>query len=374
MRIAVFTGAAVLLLLFLAGGEPAWGGTARGIFALNNAGGAVPEPILNNPSVDGVALLFRWNQIEPGDGQFDWQIIDQQVTLIRASGKVYSLGITPGVNTPQWVYAEGAAAFQFAWDKPWGPPPCTMVSFPVPWDPVYMEKWSGFVRALGSRYSDDPALVLLKIQGVNAQTPEFLLPYDHTGAKGGPPLVNCQPSNETAEWQSLGYRPSKVEMAWETFASAFRSVFPTQELALETGPWGMPPINDSGSLMASRAADTNLPTAIISIGKQMLDGEFVAQNDGLQAHWCWSRLGQFASPAPIAFQMAWNVTDDPTCRMNHFERPCDAQKMLQSSIDRGLAAGASYLEIYEADLLNPALGQIIADAHRRLTSSDARSR
>jgi hypothetical protein len=329
-------------------------------------GSPVPEAILRDPNVDGIALCFLWSRIEPREGEFNWAIIDREVEKIRASGKYYSMVVTPGISTPPWVYAAGSRAFEFRWDKPWGPPPCTLVRFPIPWDQAYLKKWHAFVRALGARYSADPHLVLAKIQGVNAQTPEFLLPHDRPGAHSGERLVGCEPSDEIAEWQRMDYRPSKVRHAWEASAEAYRSAFPNQELALETGPWGMPPIDNSGNLIRGQATDLKLPDSIISTGKELLPHRFVAQNDGLQATWAWPALRELARPEPFAFQMAWKVTDDPSCRMNRFIRPCDPREMLQKSTDRGINAGAAYLEIYQADLVNPSLNDIVAQTHRRL--------
>jgi Beta-galactosidase len=360
--------AATVMVVLLGSAQIGLCALARGIFALGQPGGSIPQGILENQNVDGVALLFLWNHIEPNEGRFRWNDIDREVARIRASGKVYSLGVTPGFNTPAWVYKDGAAAFEFRWDKPWGPAPCSLVRFPIPWDTIYLEKWRTFVRALGTRYAHDPHLVLLKIQGVNAQTPEFLLPHDRPGDSNGSRLVNCSPSDEVAEWQTVGYRPSKIRQAWAMSAKAYAEAFPKQQLAIETGPWGMPPIDNSGNPIANRASDVDLPISIVTTGKQVLDGRFVVQNDGLKATWGWPQLQEIASPEMIAFQMVWKVTDDPTCRMNNFEHPCDPARMLQAAIDRGIAAGAVYMEIYQADLVNPGLTKIVADAQRRLRS------
>ncbi len=363
---------ATCAIALFCGSGTGWCGHARGVFSLGTPGGSVPDAVLANPNVDGIALLYLWGQIEPSEGQFRWDSIDAQVARVKENGKVYSLGVTPGVNTPQWVYHAGAEFFEFRWDKPWGPKPCTMVRFPVPWDKVYLKKWQAFVRELGARYAHDPQLVLLKIQGVNAQTPEFLLPHDRPGA--GARLVSCAPGDEVAEWQRMGYRPSKVVGAWKVSAKAFGKAFANQDLAIETGPWGMPPISDSGKVTLARGADVDLPIAIVSVGKEELDGRFVAQNDGLNAIWAWPQLPSLAAPESIAFQMAWKATGDPTCRMNGFQRPCDPRQMLQAAIDRGIEAGAEYLEIYQADLLNPGLDSIIGDAHQRFLALPADNR
>lgn len=365
--ISIICTTAAIALLFSSGA--AWSGRARGVFALGTPGGVIPDQVLANPNVDGVALLFLWNKIEPREGQFQWESIDAQVARVKQSGKYYSLGVTPGINTPQWVYGDGAASFDFRWDKPWGPPPCSMARFPIPWNEIYLKKWRAFVRALGDRYAHDPQLVLLKIQGVNAQTPEFLLPHDRPGSGNQGRLVNCTPDDEVAEWQRVGYRPAKVTQAWKISAVACGNAFPKQDLAIETGPWGMPPIDNSGDLISNRSADIELPISIVAAGKRVLDGRFVVQNDGLKATWGWPQLPQIAAPERVAFQMAWKVTADPTCRMNNFVQPCDPVEMLQESVDRGIAAGAAYLEIYQADLLNPSLDSVIADTHRRLLAN-----
>ena len=130
----------------------------------------------------------------------------------------------------------------------------------------------------------------------------------------------------------------------------------------------MPAIDDTGHVIPGRGADRTLVREIISAGKQLLGARFVIQNDGLQVDLPWPELPQIAPPASIAYQMAWQVTDDPSCRMNRFQRPCDPRRTLQTSINNGINSGAKYLEIYIADLLNPQLSEVIAYAHGRLIS------
>jgi hypothetical protein len=118
-------------------------------------------------------------------------------------------------------------------------------------------------------------------------------------------------------------------------------------------------------LIPNRDSNTQLAPSIISIGNAEIKSHFVVQNNGLQASWDWPQLKQIAGEANIGFQMAWRVTNDPTCRMNNFERPCDPHTMLQLAVNRGIDAGAIYLEIYMVDLLNPQLDDVVADAHAR---------
>jgi hypothetical protein len=357
-------------LALLGTGVPGWCGSVRGVFALAVPNQPVPLTVLENPSVDGISLRFVWKQLEPRKGQFNWDLSDREIALAQAHRKSVSLSVTPGISAPDWVYADGAAKFTFPWDKPWGPPLCSEVSFPIPWDQVYMSKWQAFVRALGRRYSNDPSLALVKIAGINAQTPELFLPHSSDRSRTGAHTPNCSEADDVANWQSVGYRPSKVRTAWRTFAGTYAQSFPNQKLVLETGPQGMPPIDDAGDIIARHAVDLSIAPSIISIGKEMLGDHFIVQNDGLKATWDWSELPRIARPAPIAYQMAWNVTDDKACRMNGLQTPCDPRSMLQASMDRGIKAGAIYLEIYIADLLNSQLNDIITDTHQKLISKD----
>jgi hypothetical protein len=360
---------ALAVLTLLTGPASAASGGFRGIFALQNPGQQVPPQVFENPNVDGIALRLPWMLIERREGEFTWGPIDQVVNEAQAHGKKVSLDILPGIFTPPWVYTAGAQRFPFLWDKPWGFPPCSEQGLPLPWDPVYLAKWGSFVQAMGQRYAASPAVVLLKLQGINAQTSEFLLPHTQPSGNQMGRLVRQCPAqkDENETWRSLGYRPSKILSAWRTAAAAQGRAFPNQGLVMETGPWGMPPIDEDGNAMG-RDADTSLPLQVIEAGRAMFGRRFVVQNDGLNAVWAWPGLVQAAAGNPIAYQTAWAVTNDRTCRMNHFQQPCDPQQMMQGTINHGLSSGAQYLEIYMIDVLNPQLSGILAEAHRRLTA------
>jgi hypothetical protein len=360
------------LILITITGKPAWGGTIRGVFALGNPNRPTPSAIFNNPNVDGIALRYFWNAIEPSEHQFNWAPIDAELAQAAAHHKLVSLGVTTGIFTPDWVYGAGAAQFSFRWDKPWGPPPCSTVRMPLPWDPIYLSKWLNFVREMGQRYGKNSALVSVKIEGINAQTEELLLPHSHPGQKNASKLVNCQPGDDVSEWQSVGYTATKIKETWRAIARTYLEAFPTQALVLQAGPWGMPPIDDTGSLIPKRDSNTQLAPEVIAIGNELIGGRFVVQNNGLQANWDWPQLREVAGSANVAFQTAWRVTNDSSCRMNHFERPCDPHTMLELAVNRGIDDGAIYLELYTDDLLNPRLDGVIANGHARFAGRQTR--
>ena len=327
-----------------------------------------PGPaILANPDIDGVALHFTWGLIEPVEGRYDWSRPDEAFAGAARAGKKVSLGVVPGVFAPAWVYAAGAASVRFRWDKPWGFPACSQVALPVPWDGVYAAKWLAFVAALGRRYGGNPALAMVKIQGVNAQTGELLLPHAEPSARGQQ-LVDCPPGDDVSAWLDAGYRPAKVLAAWRGFALAYAQVFPHQKLVLDTGPWGLPGIGDSGRPTRQRGGDRALPSAIVAAGAAALGDAFVVANNGLSAKWDWPRPSGLSTSVQMGYETASPATGDAGCRMNHFQRPCDPRTELAEAVQRAVAARVSFLGIYVADIRNPALADVIADAHRRLAT------
>jgi hypothetical protein len=68
----------------------------------------------------------------------------------------------------------------------------------------------------------------------------------------------------------------------------------------------------------------------------------------------------------VAGQMLWYVTDDPTCRMNGKITPCNPLQVLRQAVTIGAHYEMLYQEIYQQDILNPALAGAISDAARLL--------
>jgi hypothetical protein len=352
----------------LSGAAAASGASLGGVYALSDGKAAIPPTVLSNPNVDGLALRCWWDELEPYEGTFDWRQIDDQIAAAHAHGKKVSLGITAGIHTPAWVYAGGASYFTFVWDKSWGPPPCSKQRIPIPWDPVYLARWTAFVRSLGARYAENPAVAYIKITGINAGTQETLLPHSRNLASSGRG-TNCVGSDEVSAWQAAGYSSSKVVQAWGSIAASFAASFPRTQLGLMVVPGGFPPIDDGGNLMIGKKRDHKIALRLIAAGLTNYGKRFVIQNNGLSAAHAWKEMTKLPDGATNGWQMLWRATNDPGCRMNGHVHPCDAQSVLQAAIARGLDSNPAFIEIYQADILNPALQEVIASAHKHLARS-----
>jgi hypothetical protein len=335
----------------------------HGVFALTAMDTDAPATYFADASVAGITLDSSWAALEPVQGTYDWTALDTRVATAAAAGRQVALSVTPGVFSPAWVYAAGAARFTYKWTMSWGFTACSMVSFPLPWDPTYQAAWNQFVTALGKHYAGNAAVKVVKVSGINAQTAEMLLPYSVTGQAAPQYAVTCgnTPVAPLSSWKTAGYRPSKVAAAMQSFAATFAAAFPNQQLVLQTGPWGFPPIDNSGNVVANSTGDTTLSRTLLVNAFGSIGGHFALENDGLSDTWVWPRPAYLPASVPVAYQTASAVTNDASCRMNGFQSPCDPATVMKGTIAHANALPGEFLELYRADVLNPMLGGIIAE-------------
>jgi hypothetical protein len=322
----------------------------RGLYAVNAIHAySIDSAILTDAYVDGVVLPFAWSALEPQEGQFDWSYVDKLVGQAANNSKAVSLIINAGAQSPSWVYSDGAQAFNFIWSKTFFFPVCSKQRLPVPWDPVFQSKWSTFVDALAARYNSNPTVVSVKMSGLNSVTPEIFLPFA-TGAKITSGSISCNSNNDVANWQAIGYTPNLAEGAWNQIANAFHDAFPDKPLEVMLIPGGFPPINNEGVVFkATGGQDTEVTDYIITSGISQFGRQFVVQNDGLSATWIWSTEESYANQIDTGYQTVGVLG-----------------KNLAATVKLALDGGATYLELYEADILNSANKSTIENAHAQL--------
>lgn len=159
----------------------------------------VNAPTINieNPYLAGAELLFTWASVEPQEGRYDWKKIDKFVETWTQAGKKIILGARTvqkrGMNptapsaTPRWVFDSGAKkittrAFtrgrkdrgdsksrrgrsgelkerDIRLEKGEG----QGVNWPIYWDPVFLDRYEGFIRAFASQYDGHPGIEFVEI-------------------------------------------------------------------------------------------------------------------------------------------------------------------------------------------------------------------
>jgi hypothetical protein len=134
-------------------------------------------PEWTNSAVQGVSLRTQWARVEPHEhvnaDDFYWGYLDQGVALGAQYGKKISILITAGVNCPQWLFDAGAPAFNVTTEHG------QILPMPLPWDPIFQQKWGAFVQAFAARYGNSNlAYVVMGGPGRNEEAFFCFTPYD----------------------------------------------------------------------------------------------------------------------------------------------------------------------------------------------------
>jgi len=284
-----------------------------GVYDLNGMEQSFRPAVLSAPFVRGLSPRVRWRTVEPAEGRYDWSYLDEVFQIAARYNKKIILRVHPGLSTPEWVYQAGAQRLQS---------PGRPASMPAPWDPIYLAKWTNFVRVLGNRYGSNPALYAVAAAGPTMGSVEFHL----LGPK--------------QEWERVGYTPTKVLNAWKTCIDAFAAAFPNKAIAL--------------NITFQILGDQELPQQIINYGLNSYGRRVILQGNWLSADTPPQRLQvmrQLSRQTTVGFQMLGT-----SGRIGN----------LRKAIENGLAGGASYLEIYQSDLIKPSFRGDIEYAARQL--------
>ncbi|MBO7684928.1 MAG: beta-galactosidase [Kiritimatiellae bacterium] len=119
------------------------------------------------PGTSTVYFRFLWSEIEPEEGQFRWDMIDRVAQNWIAKGKKIAFRIICCNHTanacPDYVRAAGAKGIWFRYANHGAGK-----DFPERWEPVYddpvfLEKYSAFLKAFADRYDGDPNVAFVDV-------------------------------------------------------------------------------------------------------------------------------------------------------------------------------------------------------------------
>jgi hypothetical protein len=170
-----------------------------------------------NPHLSGVCLHIGWKDIEKEPGQFDFSAIDKAVAVLRRIGMKYELGIKPGVETPAFVYQQGAQSFQTQVTNPHRANFGATVTIPVSWDPKYQEGFSRLISKVGERYGSDPLCVSVVLTCANFMSNEMHLPKTR---------------EDRAKWKAMGDYGTKLLDVYKKYTDEWAKAFPKQQVTL----------------------------------------------------------------------------------------------------------------------------------------------
>jgi glycosyl hydrolase family 42 (putative beta-galactosidase) len=178
---------------------------------------AFEAAIRGNPRLSGVCLSAGWKEIEKESGKPDFSSIDKAVAVLRRIGMKYELGIKPGVDTPPFVFQQGAQSLETQVRNPHRPNFGAAVTIPLPWDPKYQENFSRIIAQLGERYSSDPLCVSVVLTCANFNSKEMHLP---------------KTPEDRAKWSATGDYGAKLLGVYKKYTDEWAKAFPKQQVTL----------------------------------------------------------------------------------------------------------------------------------------------
>lgn len=117
---------------------------------------------------------FAWMDLEPREGDFQWQALDQFLAGWANAGGVCNIGVmcasthtrdTNGYCTPKWVFDAGAqkTEIDLSPKRVTSGTPGHKIA-PVFDDPIFLAKLGHFLKAFAARYDGDPRIAVLDIR------------------------------------------------------------------------------------------------------------------------------------------------------------------------------------------------------------------
>jgi hypothetical protein len=154
---------------------------------------------IDNPAISGLFLYYDWATLEPQKGQFDFSLVEEAFTIAESKHKTIQLALVPGFWTPSWLLDELPSCD--GWLASGGktgpaPPQCGKATFglnegrarkgemhelPLPWNPVYKERWHAFLLEFARRFGRREAFVSIAVAGPTSQSEEIIVPHNGPG-------------------------------------------------------------------------------------------------------------------------------------------------------------------------------------------------
>lgn len=108
---------------------------------------------------------FSWAEIEPTEGAYNWQPIDDAIAYWQAQGKGFAFGVINANTasysqyvTPKWVFDAGAQYTQTTLSN-------GSIQYTPVWnDSVFIQKVTNFVNALAERYDGNDSIEFIDIR------------------------------------------------------------------------------------------------------------------------------------------------------------------------------------------------------------------
>ncbi len=350
----------------------------------------MPQALIDNKGLVGLAAQEDWDVIQTGPDTFDWTSLDHKIFAIKVAGfKYITLNITASSDkTPQWlldslppeevIYLRDAGKYHKTY--------CDEIKTAVYWSPAFHAARLNLIRKAGERYANDPAIVAVNAQFINHHSNDWNL-LDTIGTIGPCPDGNTYTVNQPAQWIAGGWTIQKMFDVGTQILDTTAESFPTQSIKLPIGG-----LDDAlvQPFLGPTSGYGSLAKMIVDYGSaQPYANRFYPQRNTVDANWglastldtnppgidsirypkllVWNHTRPDGpTPGQGGLQMVESATDGSTTGCRQGGGPngpcgptCDPLCVLQDSLEVSLSYNPSFIEIWPDDGMNPNLYSLI---------------
>ncbi len=319
--------AALLSLAPLAAAQEA----PRGVFCSCPPTGPNSDSVLasvaQQPFVDGVLVRVGWDLIEPAPGVYDFSLVQGQLDLAEQYDVGVALAIVQGPHAPAWLEPQGVQMVDFDF---MGQPQ----RIPAAWDATYQATWANTVAALGSAFDGHARIDVVHVTNSSFNGFEMQLPLT-----GEPTFV------------AAGYTDAAYTASWVHSIDAFANAFPSHAIDVEVHPvFGRPDVAIDTVTYGFGAYGTRFGAF----------GAWWSARNAADVYPTMDRIvSAFAGRSFAAVQVVGSWVTTP-------ERFDDDLAVYASAYGEALERGVGYVEVWNADLLEPSLEPLMRRLHREL--------
>jgi hypothetical protein len=327
-----------------------------GVYFLGTANVPISIVNYNNPNISGAVVRFRWNDLEPSPGNFNWSFVDGEIAKAVTYNKKISL---QPLGKPNWLDSLGAQHYYFIEKSSFSPNFGQIVSDVIPWDSIYVARYKILLQNLSNKYSNNPIVAYINAIGGNFSRglPDTVIVDTITLAK--------QPF-----WIAHNFNADTLGLLMNQMTDYYMSLFPSTPMWCSVDYVTFQP-NASGqprNYLASIYCNHGITNYADRFGlfREDISGcnpNF--SNTSVNSHWYLMQQNTCRTGA----QMLWSVQDGPS-RMNQCGiLPNTKTMVLDSAVNKALALGMRYLEVYGIDIADASLTTSIQRANNNLIST-----
>lgn len=295
--------------------------------------------------MSAVHLRYKWAQLNPGSGRYDFDDLGAVLDKLHAHNKMATLVVMGGKYTPSWVIKAGAnhlslpAKTSDAFSQPF---------VPLPWDSVYLQEYARLHTALAAYLKQRPTryqtVVLVKNGALTIHSGETRLMPAKAFAKS---KSQKAAADLCKGWAQAGYTESRLLKALSISNAAITDTFRDQYIGLAYvgGSARFPTVNGTGRCVSGGKNKT-----MNSIIKQMvktykkravINNTVLTPTIGNPPIMTWVKR----NGGRIAFQVNRQQVG---CHEN-VKGQCSEQLFAQT-LQTAVAAGAVFVEVHDGNI------------------------